>query len=122
MEKRGQDISLTTILLMVLGVVVIVLLIWGFSSGWSSMWEKITGFGGGKSNVDSVKQSCDLACQGSQTDAFCTQKRTVNFEDKRTFTTPELVNKSTVSDNCKNLSIYAPSLGIKDCPAITCTA
>ncbi len=119
MEKRGQDISLTTILLMVLGVVVIVLLIWGFSSGWSNMWNKVTGFGGGKSNVDVVKQSCDLACQGNQKDAFCVKKWTVEFgENRETLnSTGGHVNATSITGTCNDFaknSTYGVS--ISPCP------
>jgi len=80
-KKRAQNISLTTILLMVLGVVVVVLLIWGFSTGWSNMWDKITNFVGGGSNVEAVKSGCELACTTENKQVWCEEVRTLKKSD-----------------------------------------
>jgi len=78
-DKKGQGLSLSTIILLLLGVVVLVFLIFGFSSGWSNLWGKVTGFGGGSANLDTVSQACELACLSHQTSAFCSEVREVRY-------------------------------------------
>ena len=83
------------------------------------MWEKVVGFGGGKSNVDTVKQSCDLACQGSQKDAFCTQKRTVNFGEIRNISNgTDYIQTPTVIASCVNLANSSYGLSFTSCPSL----
>lgn len=103
-NQRAQNLTLGTILLMLLGVVVVVILIWGFSSGWSNLWDKITGYGG-SSNVDTIKNACALACSSSQKYAFCEDVRNVKKGDG-----------STVKGSCATLS----SVGVASCSGISC--
>ncbi len=70
--------TLGTIIAIVLGIAVLVFLIFGFSSGWNNLWSKVTAFGGGDVNVDTVNQACALACTGG-VDAYCNQVRTVHY-------------------------------------------
>ena len=77
-NKRGQNITLGTIILIILGIVVLVVLIFGFTSGWSNLWEKLVGSGSG-SNVDSVRTECELACSTQREYDYCSDSRTVKF-------------------------------------------
>ena len=78
MNKRGQELSTTTVILLILAVLVLVFLILGFSVGWS----KITPFLS-KSNVDSINDACNIACNTNQNYAFCSQPRDLNAEDSK---------------------------------------
>ena len=77
--KRGQQMTLGTIIAIVLGIVILVFLIFGFSKGWGNMWDTVMNLGGGSSNVDDVIRGCDIACAGKNKYAFCSEKRTVKF-------------------------------------------
>ena len=79
-NKRGQNLSLTTIILVAIGIVVLVILIWGFSSGWGNLWSKATSYFGGGNNVDTIIQSCALACTTESEHDFCTLKRSVKID------------------------------------------
>lgn len=70
MNKKGQDLSIGTLILIVLGIVVLVLLILGFSIGWSNLWEKINIFQGG-SSISDVITSCKLAVVAGNTFDYC---------------------------------------------------
>lgn len=70
--------TLGTIIAIVLGIAVLVFLIFGFSTGWNNLWSKVTAFGGGDVNIDTIKQACALACNGG-VDAYCNQVRIVNY-------------------------------------------
>ena len=81
MNKKGQEMSITTLLLIIIGIVVLVLVVLGFSMGWSSLWEKINIYRP-SSNIDSLVQSCNLALV--QPGAFCEYK-SVTLDGKLQF-------------------------------------
>ena len=83
LNKRGQGMSLTTIILIVLGLAVLIFLIFGFTTGWGNLWSTITELGGGDANVDDVKRGCELACSTQSVDAYCTQVRTINYGESK---------------------------------------
>ena len=51
MEKRGQSMSTNTIILIILGVVVLVVLIMGFTQGWGTLKGKLLG---GRENMTRI--------------------------------------------------------------------
>ena len=77
MNKRGQQMTLTTIIAIVLGIAVLVFLIFGFTTGWNNLWDKVTNYGGGSSNVDTIVQACDIACSTGSEYNYCTLNRTL---------------------------------------------
>lgn len=83
-SKSAAEMTIGTIIIIVLGVVVLVFLIWGFSSGWNNLWGKILAFSGGSSNVDTIKQACALACSGNQNTQYCQDIQTVKNGDGTT--------------------------------------
>jgi len=110
-NKKGQQMTLGTIIAIVLGIAVLVFLIFGFSTGWSNMWSKITQLGGGGANVDDVVRGCEVACAQNSVDAFCRQERSVNYGDGKwdkgscqTF----IKEKDKVVVNIKSCSISCP--------------
>jgi len=79
-NKKAAEMTIGTIIIIVLALVVLVVLVYGFSTGWSNLWEKITAFGGGKVNVQSVVQSCQLSCTTGSRYDYCTLERKVIFD------------------------------------------
>ncbi len=78
MNKRGQNITLGTIILIILGVVVMVILIFGFTTGWGKLWERLTGTAG-NSNVDTVVTACNLACNTENKYGYCREVKNVKL-------------------------------------------
>lgn len=78
-NKKGQQMTLGTIIAIVLGIAVLVFLIFGFSSGWTNLWDRVVNIGGGTANLGTIKQSCEIACGANDKDNYCTFKRTVKF-------------------------------------------
>jgi len=70
MNKRGQDLSIGTLILIVLGIIVLVLLILGFSLGWSNLWEKINIFKGG-SSIGDIANACKIAVASQDVYSYC---------------------------------------------------
>jgi len=110
-NKKGAEMTIGTIIIIVLALVVLVILVYGFSTGWSNLWEKITAFGGGKVNVQSVVQSCQLACTTGSRYDYCELSRTVTFDEKKT--NPD--NR----DGWKCAQLQYKNTGL-ECPAINC--
>ena len=108
-SKKGAELTIGTIIIIVLGVAVLVFLIWGFGTGWSNLWGKINIFSGGSANIDTIKQSCALACTGQQFNEYCL-KRVVKVDNNR-------ANDKTLS--CRDLETQAEPLKISVCSDIT---
>jgi len=117
MDKKGQQMTLGTIIAIVLGIVVLIFLIYGFSTGWSNLWERITGLGGGNVNVDTIKTACTLACQQQNKYGFCNQSRKVTIEsgDSNTSTCQKFVGEVNFGegDDMKKVNI-----GVSACPGL----
>ena len=101
--------TLGTIIAIVLGIAVLVFLIFGFSSGWGNMWDKITNFGGGSDNVAAVVQGCELACSSESTYDYCTKKRELVLEGA----IPGLTSGEEYT--CNFLEAKATELGMANC-------
>lgn len=96
--------TLATLIAIVLGIAVLVLLIFGFTTGWNNMWDKVTSYGGGKDNVAVIDQACKLACSTNTKYDYCTLER-------------NLYNgTSDVPGSCDALS----SKYVSSCPSIVC--
>ena len=104
-NKNGQQMTLGTIIAIVLGLVVLVFLIYGFSTGWGNLWDRVNAFGGGSVNVDTINTACVLACQQNSEHGFCVQTRKVveqEGEDEVTGTCYALGELGIV-DKCSTL-------------------
>jgi len=80
-NKKGQEMSVATLVLIVIGIVVLVKLILGFSMGWQNLWNKINIFGGG-SNVETVIQACKIAASSDSVYSFCSEFKKVTIGGK----------------------------------------
>lgn len=114
MNKKGAEMTIGTIIIIVLALVVLVVLIFGFSSGWSNLWQKITGFGGGKVNVQTIVQGCQLACTTQSAYDYCTKTSEVTFSVDKT-------DSSNGKYNCRALESMGTGLScdfaFEDCVA-----
>ena len=125
MNRRGQQMTLGTIIAIVLGIAVLVFLIFGFSTGWNNMWSKITELGGGSVNVDDVVRGCEVACASQSKNAFCDQSRTMKFGQEMVSWngTSAKANVTKTSGSCEdftNVTRYPNGIGVVKCPSISC--
>ena len=107
MNKRGQELSTTTVILLILAVLVLVFLILGFSVGWSKINPFLS-----KSNVDSISDACNIACSTNQNYAFCSQPRDLRAEDDKL----KGVTCNFLSGNQNLKTKYS----VTECPTIAC--
>ena len=103
MNKKAQGLSVNAIILIVLGVIILVLLIAGFTIGWS----KILPFIGGGDNVGTIVQQCQIACSTSSVYDYCTKERTLTVDGE---------NPLDKDKSCSEL--VSPKYGIAECPQL----
>ena len=109
-NKRGQGISTNAIILIILGVIVLVVLILGFTMGWEKIAPWLS-----TDNVDTIVTACETACiMGSQYD-FCTFERELKAKDLPT-------GDKVVKNTCQFFATEPEYLkyGIQECLGITC--
>jgi len=106
-NKKAQGMSTTTIVLLILGVIVMVVLIFGFSTGWSS-FKKIMS----PTNVDSVVEDCSSVCGLNQKFSFCQGERALRVNEDN-------LNVKTSCYVLANLPEFS-KYHIQTCPAINC--
>ncbi|MDD5191846.1 MAG: hypothetical protein PHH54_04190 [Candidatus Nanoarchaeia archaeon] len=99
-NKKAQEMSVTAIILIVLGVFVLVVLILGFTIGWDKLKELIMP----SNNIASIKDSCKIACATDQTYNYCSEKRELKSKEE---------NLKDVT--CYSLNKKKPVYGIEDC-------
>jgi hypothetical protein len=103
-NKRGQGLSTNAIILIILGVVVLVVLIIGFTVGWDKIAPWIS-----SNNVDTIAQQCEVACSTGSVYDYCSMKRTLKVEGKEDIT-------KTCYELATNTSY--DSYGIDECPTL----
>ena len=106
MNKRGQGLSTTTIILIVLGLVVLVVLAIGFSKG----WDKIAPWLGGD-NVDDIQSQCQTACLTNSEYGYCLKERELKADG--------LVGGKAYG-SCASFATYSSFqiYGIEDCSGL----
>ncbi len=102
-SKRGQGLSVNAIILIVLGVVVLAVLIIGFTMGWEKMAPWMS-----RNNVDNIVTSCEVACSTNSVYGYCSVKRELKADETLKDVTCYYLNKKQIS------------YGIKPCSSIPC--
>lgn len=105
MNKRGQELSTSTIILIILGVIILVVLVIGFTIGWNKILPYVS-----QSNINTVSTQCLSACSTTSVYDFCS----------RTFD----LNSGTATIHnatCNYLAQEQPQYGISSCTALPCT-
>lgn len=120
LDKRGQGLSTNAIILIILGVVVLIILVVGFTLGWGKILPFLP-----TDNVETIKSSCASACTTGNTYGFCTQERILKADDLPNDVGGKVQKK--VVGNCSFFSNetnvgYYPKYGIEPCSAITCSS
>ena len=105
LNKRGQGLSTNAIILIVLGVFVLAIMIFGFTLGWSKVAPWLS-----SENVDDVVKSCENSCITRSVFGFCSK---VMELDDGVVTVP-------ISGTCFILAANAEyaKYGIKSCEGL----
>ena len=104
-NKKGQGLSTNAIILIVLGVVVLIVLIIGFTVGWKNIAPWLS-----SDNVDTIVNQCGTSCTTNSKYDYCTKTRTLNAEEVE------------IETNCAVFSVINEysQYGIEECSLIDC--
>jgi hypothetical protein len=67
-SKKGAEMTIGTLVVIALAILVLVTLIFGFTSGWGNLWKRINPT---QTNVDSLRNSCQTDCITQQKFGYC---------------------------------------------------
>jgi hypothetical protein len=81
LNKKGAEMTIGTIVMIILALVVLVVIIYGFTTGWGNLWDKVVNIGGGKINVQTVVQSCQIACTTNSQYDYCSKQRNIIIDE-----------------------------------------
>jgi len=115
MNKKGAELTVTTIILIVLGVLILVFLIIGFSIGWNRIFPYINP----SNNVDDVLRLCQSACNSGSKYNFCTSLRDVKVDNDIMQAGVAVTVGKKLTASCFDLSAVQ-ALGLPKCPSIDC--
>jgi len=107
-NKRGQGLSTSAIVLIILGIVVLVILILGFTIGWNRFLPFLS-----SNNIENIQTTCSTACATNNAYNWCSLPREINdgVNDKFSETCYNLTTKTEYSSR---------NYGIDACPGIAC--
>ncbi len=103
-NKKAQGMSITTIILIILGLVVLVVLILGFTMGWKKIAPWIS-----SNNVETIVTTCDASCATGGIYDFCMTGRTLKADDVK-------LKEVTCNYLAKNQTTY----GVSKCASVPC--
>ncbi len=69
---RGQGLSTNAIILIILGIIVLVVLVLGFTIGWGRLLPFVS-----SNNIENLQTACSSACATSNDYDYCTLQREV---------------------------------------------
>jgi hypothetical protein len=105
-NKKGQGMSTNTIVLLILGLIILVALIFGFATGWKTFKDIAN-----PTNVDSIIEDCQVACSLNQKYSYCSAERVLRINEEDV----------VVKDSCYALSSMPEyETYIEGCPTIDC--
>lgn len=94
-DKRGFELAISTLIVIVLAVIVLVALIFAFTGGFQRFWSYVQNLF--PSDVQAVKTACFSACQSNQEYDFCIRERNVKDIGKIT------CQHSAINVTCENI-------------------
>jgi len=115
--KHSAEMAIGTIIVIILALIVLVILIFGFATGWGNLWDKIKALFGGNT-VETIVQACTVACSSNAKYDYCTRDRVVDFGKDSVI--PGL-DSGKITLKCKDLEDSKYGTGLS-CPSMDCPA
>jgi hypothetical protein len=106
MNNKAQGMSTNTIILLVLGLIILAVLVTGFSLGWSNFSKYFD-----KANVDDISAQCQASCTMGRKYDYCTAPNKLIDVDKK-----EIITSCAVLAGESSFATY----GVPSCPTIEC--
>jgi hypothetical protein len=126
MNKKGaSEQSIWTVIVIIIAVILLVMFVFWITGGGGSLMDRLKTYFGG-SNVDSIKQSCQVACDTQTAYEYCNSTKTMKVDAEITDINPKTGSLyadadvathqvKSVSGTCKQFSLLYPSLGVPSC-------
>jgi len=119
-SKRAAEMTIGTLVVIVLAIIVLVVIALGFGMGWSNLWSKITGYFGGDSNVDSIKQACSYACTTNAVYDYCCAERNIKYSKTSSEKSTCVLSKTKIGLTDCGITCGGDNAGI--CDTVKCLA
>ena len=107
-NKKAQAMSTNTIILLILGLIILVALIYGFYTGWGAFQASV-----GKTNVDSVVEQCKTSCTLNEKFGYCSNDVELRVQEEEL----KLVTSCGVLSVVPEFKRY----GVAPCAKIQCS-
>lgn len=102
MDKRGFELTINTLIIMIIGIVLLATILLFFTMGSGNFMNTIKSYFS-YSNVDSVVSSCNLFADSNQLYRYCCEKNKVKYyvndsKEEGSFSCKELLGERFVSN------------------------
>ena len=74
-SKKGFEMAISTLVVIILGMMVLIALVLAFTGGWKKFWNTIIGFTG--DDIDNAKKLCQSQCDLDQKNSFCCEEKLI---------------------------------------------
>lgn len=109
MRKKGEQ-SIGITIAIVIGVVLLVLLVFGVTDVWGLFRGEQEKYVGSNSNIDDLIGTCELRCSTENTYDYCNEVREI-----------EVDGNSVINGSCYMFAEYGSDYKFEKCSAITCS-
>jgi len=121
MNKKAQGLSINTIILIILGVVVLVVMILGFTMGWGNFKVWIAP----SNNAQQIITQCSISCSSDSEHDYCNTIKNLNLEDDKSAegSCKALDNVEGFSSSCDSIkcaSVVKPAICKKKGDVVDC--
>lgn len=118
-NKKGAEMTIGTIVIIVLAILVLVFLIYGFTTGWNNLWQRIGIYGGDGATISDVSNICATACAQSDDYNWNTRKHEVRDENgfKGDYSCDELTKAVELKKNGVDDPVLL-SAPVEPCPTL----
>jgi hypothetical protein len=114
MNKKGQELSTNAIIMIVIGVIVLVVLVLGFTIGWNKLLPFVS-----SNNVQGIVTGCSTACSTNNNYDYCTLPRILKADDLPVENGVKLKEKAGTCNFFSSNADYV-KYGIDACSTISC--
>ena len=101
MDKKALDLAISTLILIVLGILVLIGLAYVLTDGFSTLKSSTKPFLD-TTQASSIKQACSIACTSEDRLTFCCRNYTIDSQDIKCFDSRLEINCNTL--NCDNFN------------------
>ena len=97
-DKRGLELTINTMILIVLGVLILIALILAFTGAWGKFVNTIRGYSG--SEIDNLTKLCQSQCDLDNKNSYCCEEKNLK-EEKITCQDERLYHECEI--NCQDI-------------------